>query len=321
MSRLDEIGADNTPLNHSDVATLIQNELSANYNLVSDGTVGGNFDADPSENQTFLVKFAKMASPTTTTPTTTPSTTSDKQRAEVVFLDENGKQLNAKLITGESDSSVDHGQLTALIQQTISDGYNLKSDGTVGATFDHDSDVDQTFEIVFTQIVDTGTNTPTTTNPGDDTPSNNNPGTPAQNNETTPDTPVTPNSTPTTEVTTPNTTVPETENGTTTDTPENETVDTPDTPTDDNQENNGVVTTSQTTTNDTSNQTESSINANLSTGLDQATANSKMANKDQALPQTNEDLTNWVSLLGLLTLGMVGIGIEKRRKKISESYQ
>ncbi|WP_461216064.1 mucin-binding protein, partial [Lacticaseibacillus sp. GG6-2] len=80
--------------------------------------------------------------------------TPDTQKATVKYVDETGKQLITpdQAITGPSDTAVDHSQLMPNIQKAIDQGYVLVDDGTVGATFDHDTPHNQEFTITFGQV-------------------------------------------------------------------------------------------------------------------------------------------------------------------------
>ncbi|WP_196246247.1 mucin-binding protein [Lacticaseibacillus zhaodongensis] len=88
--------------------------------------------------------------------------TPNTQTATVSYVDEAGNKLITPdlTITGASDSAIAHGQITAYLQQAINEGYTLTTDGTVGATFDHDDDQPQKFTVVFSKIPATDTTTP-----------------------------------------------------------------------------------------------------------------------------------------------------------------
>ncbi|WP_461215740.1 mucin-binding protein, partial [Lacticaseibacillus sp. GG6-2] len=80
--------------------------------------------------------------------------TPDTQKAAVKYVDQTGTQLITpdQVITGPSDTAVDHSQLMPNIQKAIDQGYVLVDDGTVGATFDHDTLHNQEFTITFGQV-------------------------------------------------------------------------------------------------------------------------------------------------------------------------
>ncbi|WP_127850124.1 mucin-binding protein [Lacticaseibacillus hulanensis] len=100
----------------------------------------------PSENQNKVVPDE----PGETTIEYTPNT----QTAIVTYIDKSGKQLITpdQVITGDSDTAVVHSQITGNIQKVINQSYVLVSDGTVGATFDHNDGKQQKFTVVFDQI-------------------------------------------------------------------------------------------------------------------------------------------------------------------------
>ncbi|WP_155286618.1 mucin-binding protein [Lacticaseibacillus zhaodongensis] len=199
-------GDSDTAVVHGQITANIQEVISQNYVLVSDGTVGATFDHDDDKPQKFTVVFGQIpkAELTTTivpegpdgplTPTTpiqvtgfpgdpisetdypdvpgyTPTENQNKvvpnepgettveytpntQNAIVTYVDESGVQLITpdQNIAGDSDTAVDHSDIKANIQKVIGQDYVLVSDGTVGATFDHDDDQPQKFTVVFGQV-------------------------------------------------------------------------------------------------------------------------------------------------------------------------
>ncbi|GAX02829.1 lipoprotein [Secundilactobacillus pentosiphilus] len=145
-------GASGTALDHANIATVIQQILNQGYNLTSDETVGATFDTNADKNQTFTVKLTKLAD------AKNPDVT---QKAIINFVDQNNNSFGNLLTSGESNTAVDHHNVAALIQQILNQGYNLTSDGTVGATFDDDAAKDQTFTVSFVKLpAQTGDKTP-----------------------------------------------------------------------------------------------------------------------------------------------------------------
>ncbi|MTV83309.1 mucin-binding protein, partial [Secundilactobacillus folii] len=91
----------------------------------------------------------------------------DVQHGTVLFVDQDGKQLAIVQVTGVSDGSIDRSQgVHAEIQTLLNQGYNLTSDETATAKFDHIDGADQTFIITMTKLPPEVTNSGTGSNTG-----------------------------------------------------------------------------------------------------------------------------------------------------------
>lgn len=85
------------------------------------------------------------------------------QEATVHFTDQNGKSLGTLEVAGESGAEIEHHNIDTVTLQIINQGYSLKSDDTVGATFDNDSSANQDFNVVLNKLDTPSTDTITKT--------------------------------------------------------------------------------------------------------------------------------------------------------------
>ncbi|WP_054654199.1 mucin-binding protein [Secundilactobacillus silagei] len=159
LANLSVSGIKNSLLNHANVATVTQQILNQGYNLISDDTIGGSFNG--TADQVFTVKLAKLADPQTS------------QNATIKFVSDQPNNFGTLIMNGDSGTDIDHHNIATVIQQILNQGFNLVNDGSVGAVFDSDPTKEQTFIVSFEKIANrpqTGTPTPAEPTGGGETP-------------------------------------------------------------------------------------------------------------------------------------------------------